>query len=161
MKAIRVVILAAAVVTALLMPVVGIASLFSQPQTTNKEVQPVTIPNFAQKYLELFATTDDKARKALATELFTEDAEHYAAPANVSFIGRDAILANVAKVNKGAIQEAKLKFKNDKATANHNSILIEWSAEAPSGKIVRTGKDILILNGKGKAKLLYMFTTDH
>ena len=116
--------------------------------------------DFAEKYVALWKTTDDKERKELAAELFSEDAEHYAAPANASFIGRDAIIANITNVNKGAIQEAGLKFNSGPSLMNHDSILVEWSAEAPNGKVVRSGRDFLVLNDKGKATKLYMFTSD-
>lgn len=136
------------------------ASPTDQTQTNNKELHQMAIENFAEKYVELWKTTDDTERATLAKELFTEDAAHYAAPANVSFQGREAIIANVTSVNKGAIQGAGLKFKSGPSVVNHNSILVEWSAEAPNGQTVRSGRDIMILNDEGKATLLYMFTSD-
>jgi hypothetical protein len=131
-----------------------------QIQISNKEPLPMTTQNFATKYIELWKTTDDKQREALTRELFAEDAVHYAAPANVSFVGRENILANVTNINMGAVQKAGLKFKGEAGIANHNSILVEWSAEAPNGQTVRSGRDILILNDEGKASTLYMFTND-
>jgi len=120
----------------------------------------MSIDKFAEKYVSLWKTTDEKERVKLATELFTEDAEHYAAPANAKFIGRDAIVDNITNVNTNAIQKAGLKFNSGPSLMNHDAILVEWSAEAPNGQTVRSGRDILILNENGKAKTLYMFTSD-
>jgi hypothetical protein len=132
----------------------------SQQTNTSKEQPPMVNQAFADKYVELWKTTDDAQRKLLVDELFAEDAVHYAAPANTSFVGKDQILTNVANVNMGAVQKAGLKFKGGASIPNHNSILVEWSAEAPNGKTVRTGRDLLILNTSGKATALYMFTND-
>lgn len=115
---------------------------------------------FAVKYVELWKTTDDAQRSLLVDELFADDAVHHAAPANVSFVGKEQILANVTNVNMGAVQKAGLKFKGGASIPNNNSILVEWSAEAPNGQTVRTGRDLLILNESGKATALYMFTND-
>jgi hypothetical protein len=120
----------------------------------------MTTQKFADRYLDLWKTTDSQEREQMAKALFAEDAVHHAAPANLSFVGRDQILANIASVNKEAIQKAGLKFKTEASTGNHNAILYEWSAEAPNGRIVRTGRDLMILNDQGKIKALYMFTSN-
>lgn len=61
-------------------------------------------------------------------------------------------------MNQGAIQKAGLQFKGGEGTVNHDAILVEWHAEAPNGQTVRSGRDIMLLNGEGKVRQLYMFT---
>ncbi len=114
---------------------------------------------FAEKYFEMWKTTDDSRRRALGQELFTEDAAHYAAPANVKFEGRDAILANITRINNENIQKAGLQFLVGSITPNHNAIQIEWSVAAPNGTVVGKGRDFLILNSEGKAVTLHMFNS--
>ncbi len=130
-------------------------------QITNQEdTQDMATTQFANDYVQLWKTVDATERASLVEKLFAEDAEHYAAPANVSFIGRAAILENVTKINTQAIQTAGLKFIGGDAVGNGNSILIEWAAQAPNGTTVQSGRDILVLNEEGKAQTLYMFTTN-
>jgi hypothetical protein len=120
----------------------------------------MAIQDFADKYVTLWKTTDDAVRAEIAAELFAEDAQHHAAPANVSFVGRADILANVTKINKEAIQGAGLTFTGGRSLPNGNSVLVEWSAQAPNGQTVREGSDVLILNDAGQATTLYMFTSN-
>ncbi len=127
---------------------------------TQEELSHMALQEFATDYVQLWRTTDTAERETLVTKLFAENAVHHAAPANVMFDGRDAILANVTSINEQAIQGAGLKFIGGVSVPNGNGILIEWSAEAPNGKTVRTGRDFLILNDEGKASNLYMFTSD-
>ena len=115
---------------------------------------------FANHHVQLWKTVDETERQVLVERLFAEDAEHYAAPANVSFIGRAAILENVTNINAQAIQTAGLKFIAGASISNGNSILVEWSAEAPNGATAQSGRDLLILNDEGKAETLYMFTSN-
>lgn len=112
---------------------------------------------FADKYFEMWKTTDEAKRQALGKELFTEDATHYAAPANVKFESRDAILANITRINTENIQKAGLQFQVGSITPNHNAIQIEWAVAAPNGTVVGTGRDFLVLNNEGKATTLHMF----
>jgi len=132
----------------------------STSNQTQEELTQMALQEFATDYVQLWRTTDSAERATLASKLFAENAVHYAAPANVTFDGREAILANVTSINEQAIQGAGLKFIGGVSVPNGNGILIEWSAEAPNGKTVRTGRDILILNDEGKASTLYMFTSD-
>ena len=112
---------------------------------------------FADNYFEMWKTTDNDKRRALAIKLFAEDATHYAAPANVSFVSRDAILANITRINTENIQKAGLQFQVGSITPNHNAIQIEWAVTTPDGKVVGTGRDFLVLNNEGKAITLHMF----
>ena len=129
--------------------------------TTNQEdTLQMAATQFGNDYVQLWKTVDADERAALIENLFAENAEHYAAPAGVSFIGRPAILENVTNINKQAIQTAGLEFVGGDAVANGNSILVEWSAQAPNGATVQSGRDILVLNDEGQAETLYMFTSN-
>lgn len=132
----------------------------TQSKTKTEEQNTMAIQDFADKYVTLWKTTDDAVRAEIAAELFAEDAQHHAAPANVSFVGRADILANVTKINKEAIQGAGLTFTGGRSLPNGNSVLVEWSAQAPNGQTVREGSDVLILNDAGQATTLYMFTSN-
>lgn len=114
---------------------------------------------FADNYFEMWKTTDNDKRRALADQLFAEDATHYAVPANVSFVSRDAILANITRVNTENIQKAGLQFQVGAITPNHNAIQIEWAVAAPNGTVVGRGRDFLVLNNEGKATTLHMFNS--
>lgn len=131
----------------------------TKPTINQKDTQEMTVTQFANDYVELWKTVDADTRASLVDKLFAEDAKHYAAPAGVSFIGRDAILQNVANINMQAIQTAGLKFVGGDAVGNGDSILVEWSAQAPNGATVQSGRDILVLNDEGKVETLYMFTS--
>lgn len=127
---------------------------------TQEEISQMALQEFATDYVQMWRTTDVAERETLATKLFAEDAVHHAAPANVTFDGRDEIIANVTSINEKAIQGAGLTFIGGVSVPNGNGILIEWSAEAPNGQTVQSGRDILILNDEGKASNLYMFTSE-
>jgi hypothetical protein len=117
----------------------------------------VSATELVELYFELWKTTDDNERHALAGKIFTDAAVQYAVPANVSFSGVDQIEANIAKVNKDNIQQAGLQFHAGNSIANHNSVQIEWSVAAPNGKTVGTGRDFLLLDEDGRVTALYMF----
>ncbi len=112
---------------------------------------------FADKYFEMWKTTDEAKRQTLGKELFIEDAIHYAVPANIKFEGRDAILINIARINAENIQKVGLQFQVGSITPNHNAIQIEWAVAAPNGAVVGTGRDFLVLNNEGKVITLHMF----
>lgn len=118
------------------------------------------ITRFTENYVQMWRTADENERAALIEKLFAQNAVHHAAPAGTTFNGRDAILENIANVNKQAIQTAGLKFVSGKTIGNGNAILTEWSARTPDGKTVRSGQDILVFNNAGKVQTLYMFTSD-
>ena len=118
------------------------------------------VAQFAEDYMRLWRIMDEDERASLIENLFTEDAVHYIAPAGTTFSGRDAILQNIVKVNKQAIQTAGLKFVSGDVIGNGNAILYEWAAQAPNGATVRSGRDIFVLNDFNKVKALYTFTND-
>lgn len=139
----------------------ALADTASEPEETLAVTAQTAVPQtLAADYVTLWKTTDDAERAMLAEKIFADDASHYAAPAGVGFHGRDAILANVADVNMKAIQTAGLKFVGGDAVPNGDGLLVEWSAEAPDGKTVRSGRDVLVLNEAGRVSALYMFTSD-
>lgn len=111
----------------------------------------------AANYFELWMTADDARRHELATQLFTSDAVHHAAPADVHFEGVDAIEANITRVNTENIQKAGLSFQEGDIRSNHDSLQVEWSVQAPNGQTVATGRDFLLINDEGKITKLYMF----
>lgn len=111
----------------------------------------------AAAYFELWMTTDDARRHELATQIFTKDAVHYAAPANIHFDGADAIEANITRVNTENIQKAGLSFREGETRVNHDALQVEWSVAAPNGQTVASGRDFLMLNDAGKVTKLYMF----
>ena len=114
--------------------------------------------DLVESYFKLWGTTDDNERHAYATKLFTENAVHYAAPANEKFSGIDQIEANIARVNTENIQKAGLKFRAGGFVPNHNSVQVQWEVTDPGGaKVLGAGRDFLLLDEDGRIKALYMF----
>ena len=117
----------------------------------------VSATELVDQYFELWKTTDDDNRHALAQKIFTESAVQYVAPANVSLSGLDAIEANIAKVNRENIQQAGLTFLPGESVSNHNSIQVNWAVANGAGDTVGTGRDFLLLDDNGQVTSFYMF----
>jgi hypothetical protein len=118
----------------------------------------MTPNDLVDAYFELWGTTSDAERHALAEKIFAESAVHYSAPSNVSFSGVGEIEANIARINKENIQQAGLGFRPGRSVPNHDSVHVEWEVVHPSGKTLAAGRDFLLLDGDGKITTLYMFT---
>jgi hypothetical protein len=134
----------------------------SNLNTTTTKIGKMTMNTlqFTDLYMNLWKTTDNNERNKLIEQLFVEKAMQHIVPANISFQNRSEILENITMVNSNAIQKSGLHFKLSSSTINHNSILIEWIAEAPNGQVAQSGRDFMILNDDGKATVLYMFTAN-
>jgi hypothetical protein len=112
---------------------------------------------FADNYLEVWKVSDDGERSTLVKKLFTEDAVHHIAPADVSFTGRDEIEANIARVHKENIAALGLQFRVGTAVLNRNSVQLPWEIASPAGDTVKSGTDFFILDEEGRISALYMF----
>jgi len=117
----------------------------------------VNATELADTYFEMWTTTDDAERHALAQRVFTESAVHYAAPANETFTGITQIEETIARVNKENIQQAGLQFRKGAIVPNHDSVHVQWEVLAPNGTKVGGGRDFLLLDSDGRIKYLYMF----
>ena len=116
----------------------------------------MNIQDLVNHYVELSATTDDHRRHDLVGQLFTESAVHYAAPANVSFTGIEAIEANIARVNTENLG-AGLQIRQGDFLPNHNAVQLQWEVMTPGGKTIGTRRDFLLLNDAGRITALYVF----
>jgi hypothetical protein len=128
--------------------------LLDMPDERNDAVNATAL---VDRYFELWKTTDDDERHALAQKVFAESAVHYAAPAKVSFSGVEEIVANIAQVNKENIQEAGLQFRPGAIVPNHDSVHVQWEVVGPDGSTVGGGRDFLLLDDDGLSKSLCMF----
>ena len=112
---------------------------------------------FTDSYLQVWKVSDDGERSALMQKLFTEHAVHHIAPADVSFVGRDEIEANIARVHKENIAALGLQFRVGTAVLNANSVQLPWEIASPAGDTVKSGTDFFILDEDGYISALYMF----
>ncbi len=116
-----------------------------------------TTPRFVDNYFEMWSTPDPERRHELVESLFAPQAIHYAAPADVSFVGHEAIEANISRVNRENLQEAGLLFDRGDHTLNHDSVHVRWQVTTPGGAPAATGQDFLLLDSESRITRLYMF----
>jgi hypothetical protein len=112
---------------------------------------------FAEGYLKVWQVSEDAERSVLMKDLFAEDAVHHISPAGVSFAGREAIEANIARVHKDTIAAHGLKFRVGTAVRNGNAIQLPTEILSPAGEPVKSGTDFFILDEDGRISALYMF----
>lgn len=117
----------------------------------------MTASTLVDHYFDAWATTNTAHRHELMNKIFTADAAHHAAPAGITFTGREEIEANIARVNSENLVGAGLSFARGEFRVNHNSIQLEWTVNTPDGTTVARGRDFLLLNPEGQIEKLYMF----
>ncbi|MCX4471340.1 nuclear transport factor 2 family protein [Micromonospora sp. NBC_01655] len=117
----------------------------------------MTASTLVDRYFDAWATTDTAHRHELVTSIFAENATHHAAPANVTFTGREEIEANITRVNNENLVKAGLSFAPGDFRENHNSVQLEWTVNTPDGTTIARGRDFLLLNPEGQIEKLYMF----
>ncbi len=122
------------------------------PLTDNNE--------FAQNYIEVWATIDDSKRKALVTKLYAEDAVFYSNEpdgGSIEVCGTEEIEAHVKLVNERLVLGKGLGTKGVGFAVNHDACKSTWEMIAPNGAVVLKGTSILMRNEDNQIERDYIF----
>jgi hypothetical protein len=117
-----------------------------------QEIVMTDVAELAQRYIDIWNTTDPDTRRREITDLFAPDAR-YVDPL-VAAEGPDAIDQTVAAVQG---QFPALRFRLGPVDAHHNQARFTWELGPAGGEPLVVGFDVAVADDDGRLRRVYGF----
>ena len=120
----------------------------------------ITGEEFARTYIAAWSTEDADERRGLVDQLYSEEAEFFAAEpgdAAVERRGRTEIFDNISDVNERLTQRSGLATTGTGVSVNHDLLRVSWEMTTADGGTALRGMNLLTLNIAGMIVRDYIF----
>jgi len=109
----------------------------------------------ADRYVELWNTSEDELRRATIRSLWADDGVHVAP--SIAVRGYEELEARIARSYQRWVVEEHCRFRKRAAQGHHNVVRIVWEMIDSGGNVETVGSEIIVLNDSGKIASAYQF----